>query len=219
MGQKKKSFIFIAFMLIFSVSLIFMQSCGGSNESNAKIGSADNPDDPQVRVQMDNGGSFVIELYPEYAPNTVENFLKLVNDGFYDGLTFHRIVAGFMAQGGDPNGDGSGGSDQKITGEFSANGFTQNTLSHTKYVVSMARSDTSASGDPTVGYNSASSQFFIMFADDPADLDGLYAAFGKVIDGTDVIDNLAKVKVTANAYGEVSKPVNPVVIKKMIELK
>lgn len=95
---------------------------------------------PQVKVTMQNGGEYTIELYPEFAPATVENFLKLVNEGFYNGLTFHRVVDGFMAQGGDPNGTGMGGSKDQIKGEFRSNGFAQNTLSHTKGVLSMARS-------------------------------------------------------------------------------
>ena len=111
-----------------------------------------NMSNPKVKVTMENGGEFIIELYPEYAPKTVENFLKLVNDGFYDGLTFHRVVDNFMCQGGDPEGNGMGGSAEKIYGEFSTNGWAQNTLSHTRGVISMARSQEN---------NSASSQFFI----------------------------------------------------------
>ena len=106
----------------------------------------------KVKVKMENGGEFIIELYPEYAPETVENFIELVENGFYDGVGFHRIVDGFMAQGGDPDGTGMGGSERSIRGEFFANGFPQNTLSHERGVISMARSM-----DP----NSASSQFFI----------------------------------------------------------
>ena len=107
----------------------------------------------KVKVIMENGGEFVIELYPEFAPETVENFIDLVENGFYDGVSFHRVVEGFMAQGGDPTGTGMGGSERKIKGEFLANGFNENTLSHERGVISMARSM-----DP----NSASSQFFLL---------------------------------------------------------
>ena len=109
---------------------------------------------PKVKVEMNNGKSFIIELYPEYAPQTVANFVALVEEGFYDGLKFHRVVEGFMAQGGDPDGDGSGGSEHNIIGEFSANGFDKNTLKHERGVISMARAK---------HMNSASSQFFICF--------------------------------------------------------
>lgn len=150
-------------------------------------------------------GEIILELYPEIAPITVENFVKLVRDGFYDGLTFHRIVSGFMIQGGDPNGDGSGGSSEKIKGEFSENGV-ENTLSHERGVISMARSN---------DMDSASSQFFICHAD-ATTLDGKYAAFGKVIEGMDVVDKLAAVEVSLNAYGtEKSVPVVKQYIKSM----
>ena len=134
-----------------------------------------------VTITMENGKQIKLELYPEYAPKTVANFLKLVKEGFYDGLTFHRIIPGFMIQGGDPKGNGTGGSKEKIPGEFKQNGFPQNTLKHTRGVISMARAY-----DP----NSASSQFFIMHADAPH-LDGAYAAFGKVVEGIEVVDEIA----------------------------
>lgn len=162
----------------------------------------------KVKVEMENGGSFVIELYPEYAPATVENFLKLVNSGFYNGLTFHRIVDNFMAQGGDPEGSGCGGSDETIHGEFAANGFAQNTLSHTRGVLSMARSQ-----NP----NSASSQFFICFSDDCTFLDGNYAAFGKVTEGMDVVDAFCEVPRTFNSMGEKAAPMVAVRIASMTE--
>ena len=134
-----------------------------------------------VTITMENGKQIKIELLPEYAPKTVANFEKLVKEGFYDGLTFHRIIPGFMIQGGDPQGNGMGGSKDKIPGEFRQNGFAQNTLKHTRGVISMARAY-----DP----NSASSQFFIMHADAPH-LDGAYAAFGRVVEGMDVVDEIA----------------------------
>ncbi len=149
-------------------------------------------------------GSFVIQLLPEYAPETVENFKNLVNAGFYDGLTFHRVIDGFMAQGGDPNGDGTGGSDKNITGEFAQNSFTQNTLSHTRGVVSMARGS---------DFNSASSQFFICY-DNASFLDGSYAAFGMVNEeGMEVVDKFLTVE-RADANGEENaSPVTPITIK------
>ena len=153
-----------------------------------------------VRIEMDNGAIIDIELYPEKAPETVANFEKLVKSGFYDGLTFHRIIRGFMIQGGDPEGTGMGGAKEKIYGEFAANGFPQNDLKHTKGVISMARS---------MAPNSASSQFFIMHEDAPH-LDGSYAAFGKVVSGIDAVDEIA---CTRTGFGD--RPVTPVVIKKM----
>ena len=159
----------------------------------------------KVKVKMENGGEFIIELYPEYAPETVENFIELVENGFYDGVCFHRIVEGFMAQGGDPTGTGMGGSDKQIRGEFFANGFSQNTLSHERGVISMARSM-----DP----NSASSQFFICY-DDASFLDGNYAAFGKVIEGMDVVDGFLDIERRPNSMGEMASPVEPVVMEEV----
>ncbi|MBQ8395347.1 MAG: peptidylprolyl isomerase [Clostridia bacterium] len=138
---------------------------------------------PVVTFEMENGKSFRAELFPEKAPNTVNNFISLVNKGYYNGLIFHRVIAGFMIQGGDPNGTGTGGPGYHIKGEFSFNGV-KNDLKHTRGVLSMARAQ---------DYNSAGSQFFIMHED--ADyLDGQYAAFGCVIDGMDVIDEIAETK-------------------------
>lgn len=135
-----------------------------------------------VVIEMENGGKIELELYPEVAPKTVANFTKLVSEGFYDGLIFHRVIPGFMIQGGDPQGTGMGGAKNKIVGEFKANGFN-NTLKHTRGVISMARAY-----DP----NSASSQFFIMHANAPH-LDGQYAAFGKVVSGMEVVDEIASI--------------------------
>ena len=134
----------------------------------------------KVQIEMENGGKIVVELYPDKAPITVENFLALVNRGFYNGLIFHRVISGFMIQGGDPEGTGMGGPGYSIPGEFSQNGF-ENNLKHTAGVISMARS---------MNPNSAGSQFFIMHKDAPH-LDGAYAAFGKVIEGMDVVDKIA----------------------------
>lgn len=171
-----------------------------------------------VKFTMENGGEFIIELYPQYAPETVQNFKNLVATGFYDGLTFHRVVEGFMAQGGDPEGTGAGGSEKTIKGEFRNNDFLANTLSHTRGVVSMARR-----GDPQKMYtgfesseymDSASSQFFICYDDVPS-LDGDYAAFGKVIEGMEVVDSFLEVERVYSGR-ELSKPVEPIVIESAV---
>ena len=135
-----------------------------------------------VAIEMENGGKIELELYPEAAPITVKNFLKLVGEGFYDGLTFHRIIPGFMIQGGDPLGNGMGGADENIVGEFRANGHN-NPIKHERGVISMARA---------YNPNSASSQFFIMHKNAPH-LDGQYAAFGKVVSGLEVVDEIASI--------------------------
>ncbi len=138
---------------------------------------------PIVTITMENGDVMKAELYPEIAPITVNNFISLIQKGFYDGLIFHRVIKGFMIQGGDPQGTGMGGPGYSIRGEFAQNGYP-NSLKHTKGVLSMARS---------MAPNSAGSQFFIMHAPAPH-LDGSYAAFGQVIEGLDVIDKIASVK-------------------------
>ena len=139
---------------------------------------------PIITFEMENGKTFKAELYPEKAPNTVNNFISLVNKGFYNGIIFHRVIAGFMIQGGDPEGRGTGGPGYHIKGEFSSNGFKQNDISHARGVLSMARAQ-----HP----NSAGSQFFVMHED--ADyLDGQYAAFGKVVEGQETVDEIATVK-------------------------
>jgi peptidyl-prolyl cis-trans isomerase B (cyclophilin B) len=137
---------------------------------------------PIVTITMANGEVMKAELYPEIAPNTVNNFISLVKKGYYDGLIFHRVIAGFMIQGGCPNGNGMGGPGYSIKGEFSQNGF-KNTLKHTEGVLSMARA---------MNPNSAGSQFFIMHQNSPH-LDGQYAAFGKLVEGLDVVDSIAQV--------------------------
>src|SRR6056297_1159420 len=138
---------------------------------------------PIVTIKMENGKEIKVELYPEKAPNTVNNFIDLINSGFYDDTIFHRVIKGFMIQGGDPKGNGTGGPGYGIKGEFSSNGF-ENDLKHSRGVLSMARAQ-----NP----NSAGSQFFIMHADSPH-LDGQYAAFGKVIEGLAEVDRIAGVK-------------------------
>ena len=138
---------------------------------------------PIVTIEMNNGDIMKAELYPEIAPNTVNNFISLVNKGFYDGVIFHRVIRGFMIQGGDPQGTGVGGPGYSIKGEFSGNGFA-NDLKHTPGVLSMAR---------TMMPDSAGSQFFIMHETSPH-LDGQYAAFGKIIEGMDIVDKIATVQ-------------------------
>lgn len=154
---------------------------------------------PIVRITMDSGKTIRLELYPEIAPITVENFLDLVNKGFYNSLTFHRIIPGFMIQGGDPSGNGTGGPGYSIKGEFKSNGVN-NTIKHERGVISMARAF-----DP----NSAGSQFFIMHEDAPH-LDGEYAAFGKVIEGLETVDEIASVET-----GFQDAPVKKVVMEKV----
>lgn len=161
---------------------------------------------PIVTIEMENGGIIKAELYPNVAPNTVNNFISLINKGFYDGTIFHRVIPGFMIQGGDPEGTGMGGPDYEIKGEFTANGF-QNDLNHTRGVLSMAR---------TTMPDSAGSQFFIMTEDSPH-LDGQYASFGMVIEGMEVADEIVNTprdwhdrprqeqkmkKVTVDTFGE-----------------
>ncbi len=154
---------------------------------------------PIVTIEMENGDLIKAELYPEIAPNTVNNFVSLVNKGFYDGLIFHRVIPGFMIQGGDPLGKGIGGPGYSIKGEFTSNRF-KNDLRHSRGVLSMARA-----GDP----NSAGSQFFIMHEDAPH-LDGQYAAFGKVIEGIEAVDRVAAVR--TDIY---DRPRIPQVMKKV----
>jgi peptidyl-prolyl cis-trans isomerase B (cyclophilin B) len=198
--------------LMGAVSLLAFTGCGAENTDNKT--EADNKDsDTADNNAQDkasegdysfNGKSFVITLYPEIAPITCDNFQKLVEGGFYDGLTFHRIVEGFMAQGGDPVGNGTGGSDENIKGEFASNGV-DNRISHQKGVISMARSQ-----NP----NSASSQFFICYADCTF-LDGDYAAFGEVTEGMEVVDGFLEVPRTFGGDGAISAPTEPVVMDKV----
>ena len=156
----------------------------------------------KIRIEMQDGGVMIAELYEDVAPLTVDNFLSLANKGFYDGLTFHRVIPGFMIQGGCPKGNGTGGPGYHIKGEFSANGV-KNDLKHARGVLSMARA-----AQP----DSAGSQFFIMHADAPH-LDGQYAAFGKVIEGLEVVDRIASVRTD---YAD--KPLTPVIISSIREI-
>lgn len=156
---------------------------------------------PIVTMEMKDGGVIKIELYPKIAPNTVKNFISLVQSGFYDGLTFHRVIPGFMIQGGDPAGDGTGDPGYSIKGEFTENGFTNN-LKHTRGVISMARGE--------YNMDSAGSQFFIMVADEYPSLDGKYASFGKVTQGMDVVDKIVSVETDKS-----NKPLQDQIIKKV----
>ncbi len=152
-----------------------------------------------VIIEMTDGQTISLQLDKQQAPLTAANFEKLVRAGFYDGLTFHRVIKGFMIQGGDPCGNGTGGADENITGEFAANGHPNN-ISHTRGVISMARAQ---------DYDSASSQFFIMHADAPH-LNGNYAAFGHVVEGMDTVDAIAAVKTDRQ-----DKPLQPQIIKRI----
>lgn len=200
----------ISIGLIIGCAMLSLVGCG---KGNSNMPQPADKMDPSVTTQTEveaiettpiatmiikDYGTITLELYPDMAPNTVNNFITLANDGFYDGLTFHRVINGFMIQGGDPNGNGSGGPGYSITGEFADNGFNQNTLSHKKGIISMART-----GMP----NSAGSQFFIMSADDTY-LDGKYAAFGKVTSGIEVVESIEKLE-TDNQ----DKPIKEVVIE------
>lgn len=170
------------------ISLILLTGCGKRTEN------------PIVTMEISDYGTIKIELYPKYAPNTVANFVNLVESGFYNDNTFHRLVPGFVLQGGDPDGDGTGGPGYTIKGEFSENGYGKNTLKHDKGVVSMARTNMP---------NSAGSQFFIVLDDTEtvhASLDNKYAAFGKVIEGMEIIENIEKnATVKDNQSGKLKK--------------
>ena len=164
--------IFTSILVLFS--LLILSGCSNNEEDIEK--------NPLVTMEIEDYGTIKIELYPEYAPNTVANFVSLIENGFYDGLTFHRLVPGFVLQGGDPDGDGTGGPGYTIDGEFKANGYTKNTLSHDKGVISMARS---------MDYDSAGSQFFIVLDDSAkSSLDGMYAGFGRVTEGMEILEEI-----------------------------
>lgn len=187
-------------------------------------------DHPIATIEIRDRGTITVELYPEYAPNTVSNFIALAKSGFYNGLTFHRTIPDFMIQGGDPNGDGTGGAKlsnigessedaYSIKGEFILNGYTKNTLKHERGVISMARSDYSSIPSLTKkGYNSASSQFFIMTETNNS-LDGQYAAFGKVTDGMTIVEDISNLEVetreTNDTEKKADKPLDPPVIEKI----
>ena len=194
---------------IMTLSLIMLAGCGGGSSQPAEtteetqtglVKAADPIGIHHAEIEIQDYGTVSVELDGDTAPVTVGNFIDLANDGFYDGLTFHRIIDGFMIQGGDPNGDGTGGADGNIVGEFAANGY-ENDITHTKGVISMARAQ-----DP----DSASSQFFIMVADAPH-LDGLYAAFGHVTDGQDIVDKIAADAEPLDDNGTIAPADQPVI--------
>ena len=174
----------IVVLLLAALTLLSLACAGGKADAAGQPSETEDPNvdksHPIATITMKDGGVIQLELYPEIAPESVKNFISLANSGFYDGLIFHRVIPGFMIQGGDPLGKGTGGPGYAIRGEFSANGV-QNDLLHERGVLSMARA---------TPYDSAGSQFFIMHQDYPS-LNGLYAAFGKVISGMEVVDAIA----------------------------
>ncbi len=202
----KRKFLLLITMILM---LAFMLGAGGCSEesSNPNLPIEDtysldqyDGDNPVAVISVKGYGNIYIELFPDIAPNTVNNFISLANSGFYDGIIFHRVIEEFMIQGGDPEGTGAGGCGYTIKGEFTKNGF-KNELSHERGVVSMARKG--------YDYNSAGSQFFIMHQDAEY-LDGEYAAFGKVLSGMDVVDAIVAVETDSN-----DKPVKDIVIEKI----
>lgn len=183
--------IFTSILVLFS--LLILSGCSNNEEDIEK--------NPLVTMEIEDYGTIKIELYPEYAPNTVANFVNLIESGFYDGLTFHRLVPGFVLQGGDPDGDGTGGPGYTIDGEFKANGYTKNTLSHDKGVISMARS---------MDYDSTGSQFFIVLDDSAkSSLDGMYAGFGRVTEGMEILEEIeANEEIADDATGALEENIN-----------
>lgn len=222
--MKTKNIITII-AIIAVIVLIGWLSYGYYQKATTKV------QNPIATMEVEGYGTVKIELYPDIAPNTVANFIRLANRGFYNGLTFHRTIPDFMIQGGDKTGNGTGSpalsdildnvtedKDYSIKGEFIANGYKQNTLRHEEGVISMARGDYSSYSRELLdeGYNSAGSQFFIMTKNNPA-LNGSYAAFGKVIEGMDVVHAIENVEVVTRTSGEADadKPVTPPVIKSL----
>ena len=190
-----------------AVLLLSLAACGKTDTDTITDSKADKPaaetagvGTHHAEIDIQDYGTITVELDGDAAPITVQNFMDLANDGFYDGLTFHRIIAGFMMQGGDPNGNGTGGSENTIKGEFSANGV-ENSLSHTRGAISMARSQ---------AYDSASSQFFICHADSTF-LDGQYACFGYVTDGMDVVDAVCEAAQPTDGNGTIPADQQPVI--------
>ena len=194
--------ILIGIVIVLGFGAIFLLNELAMKKTDSKLLTGKH----YVEINVKDYGIITLELDAEIAPITVTNFMDLVNSKFYDGLTFHRIMTGFMVQGGDPEGNGTGGSNKNIKGEFKANGI-ENNISHVRGVISMARSSN--------GYNTASSQFFIVH-EDSTFLDGQYAAFGKVVNGMEVVDELAKVEVI-DENGTVEKDNQPIIesIKKL----
>ena len=178
--MKKPIVLLLAALMLLSLACAKGKTNTDTNTTETQEDTTVDKTHPIATITMKGGGAIVMELYPEVAPESVKNFISLANSGFYDGLIFHRVIPGFMIQGGDPNGKGTGGPGYSIKGEFKANGV-ENNISHERGVLSMARAQ---------AYDSAGSQFFIMHQDYPS-LDGLYAAFGRAISGMDVVDKIA----------------------------
>lgn len=217
MNKKIIISVLVVILIILAISVYFITKKGENSnekqnvqedaqteqkEENKEEKSMYSSGKHHAQIVIKNYGTISLELDADMAPITVENFANLVNDGFYDGLTFHRIISGFMIQGGDPEGNGLGGSNKEIKGEFSANGV-KNTISHTRGVISMARAQS---------YNSASSQFFIMHEDAPY-LDGSYAAFGHVTEGIEIVDKICEDTKVEDSNGTVIKENQPVIEK------
>ncbi|WP_207710480.1 peptidylprolyl isomerase [Clostridium senegalense] len=200
-----KKYIALILLIIIGVTVV-LSGCTKKEEDKEEVPTVvksekgENGKNPIAKIELEDGSVIKAELYPDLAPNTVRNFISLANSNFYDGLIFHRVIKGFMIQGGDPQGDGTGGPGYTIKGEFKENGFEQNVLKHEKGVLSMARAQ-----DP----DSAGSQFFIMHEVAPH-LDDQYAAFGKVVEGLEVVDKIANVETDKN-----DKPVKEIKIKKV----
>ena len=194
-GFNRKRYLFLAAAAV--TAAVLFTGCGGKKSGSAEGGLKGLH---HAEINIEDYGTVKVELDGDTAPVTVGNFVDLAKAGFYDGLTFHRIIDGFMIQGGDPLGNGTGGSDKTITGEFASNGI-KNDISHKKGVISMARAS-----DP----NSASSQFFIMVADTPS-LDGDYAAFGHVTEGQEIVDKIAADAVPVDQNGTIPKEDQPVI--------
>jgi peptidyl-prolyl cis-trans isomerase B (cyclophilin B) len=192
-------------MLAICLSVFGLAGCNKNDAKNEEEGSSSGPESSfkatqKVEIEVENYGTIYVDLDAESAPIAVNNFVKLAEEGFYDGLTFHRIISGFMIQGGDPLGNGRGGSEEKIKGEFIDNGVN-NTLSHTRGAISMARSD---------DYDSARSQFFIVH-EDSTPLDGGYAVFGYVTKGMDIVDKICSQTPVQDKNGTVLKENQPVI--------
>ncbi|WP_430833556.1 peptidylprolyl isomerase [Erysipelothrix rhusiopathiae] len=180
--KKIKTLIAISFFVLISLTGCSQTKKQPKPDPSSEVQDFSKDTNPIVTIEMEDGGIIKLELYPDIAPNTVNNFIKLVEDSFYDGLLFHRVIPGFMIQGGDPKGTGTGGSGYTIKGEFSQNNF-DNPISHKRGIISMARSK---------GNDTAGSQFFIVTTDAPH-LDGSYAAFGNVVEGMDTVDRIVSV--------------------------
>lgn len=196
----KRAFCAALAVCLFGVCLSGCQNKADAGEADADTSGQEGQQECYADIDMQDYGVITLKLEPEEAPVTTENFIKLAKDGFYDGLTFHRIIEGFMMQGGDPDGNGTGGSEQTIEGEFSNNGH-DNSLSHTRGAVSMARSR---------DYNSASSQFFIVH-EDSTFLDGEYAVFGYVTEGMDIVDEICTSAQPADGDGAIPPEAQPVI--------